>query len=211
MLTLFFVRHGETDCSRDHRFCGERDVPLAPRGHEVAEALAAFYGASKWEAIYSSPKMRARQTAAPMIEATGLPLRIEDDLREIAYGEWDGLLEDDIRKLHSDSYRSWTADPARSAPPGGETAIEISLRALPVIEAIRHRHPSGNVMLFSHKATIRVLVCALLGIDLSLFRARVAQDVGAVTVFEFHETGPLLERLNDTSHMPDELRKQPGN
>jgi len=210
MLTLYLVRHGQTDCSKSSRYCGEIDVPLNSNGKAVAESLAEFYGGESWEAIYSSPKLRARQTAAPLAEATGLEVRIEEGLREIAYGDWDGLLERDVKERFPEEFRVWSADPARNSPPGGESAIEIAFRVVPVIEAIRHRHPAGKVIVFSHKATIRVLVCALLGIDLSLFRARVAQAVGAVTVFEFRETGPLLKVLNDQSHVPAELRKEEG-
>jgi probable phosphoglycerate mutase len=79
---------------------------------------------------------------------------------------------------------------------------------MPVIDARLDRHPSGPVLAVSHKATIRVLVCALLGLDVGLFRARIGQPVSAVTVFEFREKGPLLRVMGDTSHLPPYLRRE---
>ena len=72
------------------------------------------------------------------------------------------------------------------------------------------RRPEGNVLVVSHKATIRVILCALLGVDLNHFRIRVAAPVASLTAVDFRETGPLLTLLGDTSHLPEHLRKQKG-
>ena len=210
VLTLYLVRHGQTACSRENRFCGEVDVPLTESGLAMADALANAFGAESWTAIYSSPLLRARQTAEPLARRLGLELRNEDGLREIAYGAWDGRLESEVERAEPAAFHAWSADPGWVSPPGGETAWQIAARALPVVEALRERHPDGRVLAVSHKATIRILVCALLGIDVGLFRKRIAQEVGAVTAFEFRSTGPLLKALNDVSHLPPELRHGEG-
>jgi len=208
MLVLYLVRHGQTACSRESRFCGSgSDVPLLPEGVEMAKALASCYAATPWEAIYSSPMLRARQTAEPLAHRCGLAVRIEAGLGEIAYGAWEGLMEDEVRSGTPEAFRAWLEDPGRNAPPGGETGFEIAARALPVVDAIRARHIDGNVLAVSHKATIRVLVCALLGLDVGLYRARIGQSVAGVSVFEFRDGGPLLRALGDTSHLPERLRR----
>src|SRR5262245_8516541 len=208
MLVLYLIRHGQTECSRESRFCGSGvDVPLLPEGVEMAEALAASYARTPWEAIYSSPQLRARETAGPLARSSGQTLRVEPGLREIAYGAWEGMLEDEVRRHSPEQFQAWLHDPGRNAPPGGETGIEIAARALPVVDAIRARHLSGNVLAVSHKATIRVLVCALLGLDVGLYRARIGQSVAGVTVFEFRDSGPLLRTLGDISHLPQHLRQ----
>lgn len=207
---LFFVRHGQTDFSKEDRFTGEIDIPLNETGKAMAEALGAYYASTRWEAIYSSPKLRARQTAEPLCRRTGLPMRIEDGLREIAYGKWDARLADEVEQDDPELYRKWEADPGRHAPPGGETGIQIAERALASVNAIRDRHPSGKVMIVSHKATIRVLVCALLGIDVGLFRARIGMRVASVTQFSFRKSGPRLDVLGDIGHLPPELHLDVG-
>lgn len=208
-LTLYLVRHGQTECARESRFCGSGlDVPLVPVGHEMAEALASHYGDLRWEAVYASPALRARRTAEPLARRAGCPVLVEDGLREIAYGAWEGLLESDVRARHPDAFASWVHDPGRNAPPGGESGEQIAVRARAAVDAIRARHASGNVLAVSHKATIRVLVCSLLGIDLGLYRARIGQPVAAVTIFEFRPGGPLMRAMGDTSHVPPHLRSE---
>ena len=78
------------------------------------------------------------------------------------------------------------------APPGGETGADIVARALPAIERIVKRHPEGNVLVVSHKATVRLLLCAFLGIDLNLYRSRIAAPVASLAVVEFRDTGPFV-------------------
>lgn len=205
MLSLYLVRHGQTDASRANRFCGRIDPPLNATGLAMADALAARYGHEGFVEIVCSPLLRARQTAAPTARAAGLEPTIDDGLVEIAYGEWDGRAEDEVEKSDAARFAAWAAHPGWVAPPGGETGAAIATRALAAVDRIRARHADGKVLVVSHKATLRVLVCALMGIDVDLFRARVAQKVCAVSVVDFKPTGPLLQTLGDTSHLPAAL------
>ncbi len=210
MLTLTFVRHGQTDCSLENRFCGTVDIPLNRAGHEMAEALGAAYATESWQAIYTSPLARARDTAAPLAKRLGMQVQIEDGLREIGYGEWEGRLEHEIQTLHKPEFDAWASDPGRFSPPGGETAYQVADRALAAVRSIQAQHTDGHVMAVSHKAVIRIVVCALLGIEVSLFRMRIAQEVGASTSIQFKESGPLLLTLNDVSLLPPHLRHAGG-
>jgi probable phosphoglycerate mutase len=136
-----------------------------------------------------------------MVPASKAPLVVEDGLREIAYGAWEGRKESEIRASDPDAYTAWSLDPALVPPPGGESAFAIAARALPVLVRARKEYPTGNVMLVSHKATIRVIVCALLGVPLGRFRDRVACPTASLTTFEFGERGAMLVRLADVSHL----------
>jgi probable phosphoglycerate mutase len=210
MLTLYLVRHGQTEGSREGRFCGAIDVPLNQTGLAMAEALADFYGREPWAAIYASPRQRAVATAAPLARRLGLEVQVEPGIAEIEYGEWEGLLEQEVRTGDGERYRAWSARPGDVAPPGGESGQAIAARAMAVVSAIRARHADGQVLAVSHKATIRVLVCALVGLDLNLFRARIAQPVGSVNVIDFAAAGPLLRKLGDNCHLPAALRREEG-
>ncbi len=205
-LSLYLVRHGQTEASLHNRFCGRIDPPLNATGLAMAEALAARYGGEPWAEIVSSPLERARQTAAPTARAAGLEVTVDDGLVEIAYGEWDGRGEADVERDDPARFHAWAAHPGFVAPPGGETGAQIAARALATVERIRARHAAGGkVLVVSHKATLRVIVCALLGIDVDGFRARVAQKVCAVSIVDFKAAGPLLQVLGDTSHLPPAL------
>jgi probable phosphoglycerate mutase len=152
-------------------------------------------------AIYCSPKQRARETAEPIARASGLQPILEDGLREIAYGAWEGRKETEIAKSEPEAFAAWQGDPALVAPPGGESAFAIAARALPVLLRARREHASGRVLLVSHKATIRVIVCALLGMPLGRFRSHVGCPTASITSFDFGERGPMLVRVGDVHHL----------
>jgi probable phosphoglycerate mutase len=210
MLTLTLVRHGQTDYSRGNRFCGSIDPPLNAVGLAMAEALGARLGAQPWAAIYASPRTRTRQTAEPTARRANVPITVEDGLREIAYGSWEGRAESEVEASEPERFFAWAAHPAQVAPPGGETAVEIAARSRAAVDAIAERHGDGHVLVVSHKATLRVLLCSLFGIDVDLFRVRIAQKVAALSVVELRSSGPMLQVLGDNSHLPPELRAAEG-
>ena len=204
MLTLHLVRHGDTAQAAEGYFAGDIDPPLTANGLAQAEAVGRVAGFLDLAEVYVSPKLRARQTAEPILRSCKLPLVVDDGLREIAYGAWEGRKETEVKAIDPDAYAAWSQDPALVAPPGGESAFAIAARALPVLVRARREHPSGNVLFVSHKATIRVIVCALLGVPLGRFRDRVACPTASLTTFQFGERGAMLVRVADVSHLPKE-------
>lgn len=182
-------------------FAGDIDPPLTDRGRGQADAVAAVASKLGLAAVYVSPKLRARQTAEPILRACKLEPIVDDGLREIAYGAWEGRKESEIKQSDPDMFAAWTQDPALVSPPGGESAFAIAARALPALLRARREHPNGKVMFVSHKATIRVIVCALLGVPLGRFRDRVACPTASLTTFEFGDRGAMLLRLADVSHL----------
>jgi probable phosphoglycerate mutase len=203
MLTLHLVRHGDTTQSSDGVFCGDIDPPLTEKGLAQAQKVARMVVRLNLSAVYVSPKLRARQTAQPLLDATGLQPSIEEGLREIGYGKWEGLREAEVKTSEPDDYHAWVADPAVHAPPGGESGYAIAARAVPIVERIRWKHDTGNVLIVSHKATIRVITCALLGLHIGRFRDRVACPTASLTTFELGDRGPMLVRIGDTHHLED--------
>jgi len=178
-------------------FSGDLDPPLAPSGVVQARELAKRLAHLSVEGIYSSPKQRARATAEPTANALGLSPHVEDGLREIGYGAWEGKMEKDVRAHEQATFDAWVADPASLSPPGGETAVAIAARAMPVVDRIVMNQKDRDVLVFSHKATIRIIASTLLGIPLSRFRDRIACPTASVTTFTFGPHGPLLVRLGE--------------
>lgn len=210
-LTLYFLRHGQTPLSREDTFCGSGlDPELTPDGAEMARAFTAAYRTKPWAAIYSSPLRRTVATAQPLCDALGMPLQISADLKEIAYGKWEGCTRETVDREFHDDYVRWLADPAWHAPTDGELAVTIAQRGLKVIEEITARFADGNVLITSHKATIRIILCSLLGIDVGRFRYRLVCPVGSVSIVEFTSQGPLLRALAERSHLNEHLQSAPG-
>ncbi len=211
MLTLYFLRHGQTQFSRDDTFCGSGlDPELTLEGRAMAAAFARAYDSFGWAGIFASPLKRTIETARELCDSWQLGLENRDGLKEIGYGEWEGKTRAEVEREFHDDYIRWAADPAWNAPTGGERGIVIARRVAEVIEEIKERFAEGPVLVVSHKATIRIALANLLGIDVGRFRYRLACPVGSVSIVEFGPNGPLLRSLADRSHLPAELRALPG-
>src|SRR5688500_8441705 len=176
----------------------------------MAEAFATAYAGTTWAAIYTSPMIRARQTAAPLERLAGVTAIVQDGLSEIAYGEWEGLTVDEVKARWPEAFAYWADDVASRGTPGGETAFHVAARAMRAVEGIRSRRHEGNVMLVSHKATLRVITCALLGLDVRLFRERIAPPVAAVSMFAVRHGSDQLMFFGDRSHLPEHLKNEEG-
>ena len=210
-LRIYFVRHGETTYSQTGGFCGAIDPELTPEGSQMAEQFAATYAKLPWEAVYVSPMKRTIATAKPLCDAVGMEMQLHDGLREINYGDWEGKTVEEVKKDYEEDYINWLTEPAWNAPTnGGETSVEIASRSSLVIAEIQEKYKSGNVLVVSHKATIRILLCSLLGIDLGRYRYRIGALAASVSIVKFDVRGPLLEVLGDRSYMDENLRNLPG-
>jgi broad specificity phosphatase PhoE len=209
-LTIYFLRHGETIASRTGGYCGTLDPDLTPEGHEMARDFAAAYEDLAWEIIFCSPLKRAMATAQPLCKAVGLPPELRDGLQEIAYGQWEGKTPEEVNSEFHDEYVTWLADPGWNAPTGGERGVDIARRSSVILEEIERTCPSGNTLVVSHKATTRIMLCSLLGIDVGRYRDRISMPVASLSVVEMTERGPLLKKLGDRSHLRESLRLRPG-
>ena len=210
-LTLYFLRHGQTALSREDIFCGSGlDPELTSEGLEMAEAFLNAYREAGWRAVYSSSLRRSITTAQPLCHALGLDLQVRAELNEIGYGRWEGLTKEKVNQEYHDEYIRWLADPAWHAPTGGELAVVIARRVLQAIEEIQQQFTDGNILIVSHKATIRIILCRLLGIDVGRFRYRLVCPVGSVSIVEFTLNGPMLKALSDRSHLTEGLRSLRG-
>lgn len=209
-LKIYFLRHGETIFSQTGGYCGILDPELTPEGHEMAKAFAAAHQSVPWQAIYCSPMQRTRATAYPLCEAIGIEPQLRDGLKEIHYGAWEGQTQDYVQQNYTEDYVRWLTEPAWNPPTGGETAVQIASRASLVIAEIEEKYPDGNVLVVSHKATIRVLLCSLLGIDIGRYRDRIDMPAASISVIKFDVHGPMLQTLGDRSYMDAALRNRPG-
>ncbi len=207
---LYFLRHGETVASRTGGYCGALDPDLTPEGHEMAHDFAAAYKTLAWEAVFCSPLKRTVATAEPLCKAVGITPQFRDGLKEIAYGCWEGKTPAEVNRQFHDEYVRWMADPGWNSPTGGEKGVDIARRSSSVLEEIERTYRSGNVLVISHKATIRIMLCSLLGIDVGRYRDRLAMPVAAICIVEMTEQGPLLKSLGDRSHLRESLRLSRG-
>jgi broad specificity phosphatase PhoE len=209
-LKLYFLRHGETAYSKTGACCGELDTELTAEGAQMAKAFVDAYRSVPWTAVYVSPMKRTIATAQPLCDAFGLEMQLRAGLEEIHYGKWEDQTFDYVKEHYWDDYIRWLAEPAWNPPTGGETSVEVASRAALVITEIQETYATGNVLVVSHKATIRILLCGLLGIDLGRYRDRIDMLACAVSVVKFDLHGPLLQELGNRAYMSEDLRSRAG-
>lgn len=209
-LKIYFLRHGETTHSKTGGYCGALDPELTPIGLQMAEAFGEKYRKIPWQAIYCSPMKRTIATAKPLCDALGMEMQLRDGLKEINYGKWEDLNVEQVKEKYPQDHIYWLTEPAWNPPNGGETAVQVASRASLVIAEIEKKYTSGNVLVVAHKGTIRILLCSLLGIDLGRYRDRIEMPVASVSVVKFDIHGPLLQKLGDRSHLPEDLQNLPG-
>ena len=211
MTRVYLIRHGATILSAEDRFAGSTDVDLSDEGRRQAECLGERLARDKVEAIYSSPMRRTLITAAIVGRAHNLVPSSIDGLREIGHGVWEGLTRREVEARHADQYAAWEQDPFTFAPSEGESGLQVTARALPALRSIVLEHPNQTVAIVSHKATIRLLLSIVLGIDPRGYRDRLDQAPCCLNILDF--TDPVRARLmlyNDTSHYAAETRRAEG-
>lgn len=170
MTTFFLARHGETLWHADHRYAGVSDVGLTRHGLGQAAALGAWAADARLDAIVSSPLSRARQSAAPAVETTGLPLRVDERLIEIDFGVGEGLTPDELAARYADEWAAFRAAPASVPLPEGEAGRAGIARALPVFDDLYSELPDGRILIVAHATLLRLLLCELAGIDADGYR-----------------------------------------
>jgi len=127
VLTVLLTRHGLTSAG-DAMLGGQLDVPLAPEGRAQAEALSRRLAGVRIDRIISSPMLRTLETAQAI--ARGRPVEVEERLRELDYGRWEGLTYAEVQSHDPDLRARWERDPAATHSPGGESGEEVAARAI---------------------------------------------------------------------------------
>lgn len=201
--SLFLIRHGETTWNHENRFQGQQDVPLSDDGRRQAALLALRFRCQfrelRFDALWSSDLTRARETAAPVAEALGLPLREHSGLREINFGRWEGLTFAQIEKVFPENVACYREDPVRTSPPEGESFLAVQARAVSALEEILAGE-GRRLILVAHGGTLKAILCHLLGWDLAA-RNRLALDNASLTVVNYRGGKARLNKLNDTAHL----------
>ena len=198
---VFLVRHGATVFSAEDRFAGETDIELSDEGREQARKLAERLGTEKIAAVYASPLVRTLETARIVAKPHNLSVVRRDGLREISHGRWEQMTRQEVEAKFPEEAAAWEEDPYTFAPAGGESGLAVTARALPALVEIVRTHHDENVIIVSHKATIRLLLSSLLGFDPRRYRDNLDQSPAALNIIDFKDAAHArLTLFNSTSH-----------
>jgi len=166
-MTIFWlIRHGQTDWNLENRFQGSTDTHLNAEGMRQAETAAERLDGAAPTVIYSSPLLRAHTTAQIIASALNLPIITDVRLQEIALGDWEGQLGEDLHRLYPEQFEARRRDTTGFRSPNGESLQEVAARAGALLDEICASRPEDEVVIVSHGVTLGVIHCLLEGIPI---------------------------------------------
>jgi broad specificity phosphatase PhoE len=207
MTTLIFVRHGETAWSkdRDFRFRGRIDVPLNTFGLQQAKATGARLKDENITSVYSSPLSRARATAAEIAKPHDLPVLDHTGFIDLNFGSFQGALHQELRKTEPEMYSKWQLAPHKLIFPGGESLEIVRKRVEEAISDIINRHKNETVVISTHGAVLRIILCILHGVDNDAYWS-FNIDNCAFVVAKYENNGFTILAENENTHL-NEIKK----
>ncbi|HXZ06264.1 MAG TPA: alpha-ribazole phosphatase [Ktedonobacteraceae bacterium] len=199
-MRLILVRHGETFYNAQRRLTGQSDVPLNPLGEQQAKALGDCLATEHLDVIVTSDLERTRVTARAIARIHKLPVQEDNDLRELAFGEWEGYTYNEVRVRDANQVSLWQDDPSTYAPPGGETVAQLRDRCVRALKRWQAQYPESSVLWVTHGGLIGVLMCHVLDIDLKR-RWQFNHDNASISELHFRGDRVIIARLNETAHI----------
>ncbi|MDQ2714760.1 MAG: histidine phosphatase family protein, partial [Chloroflexota bacterium] len=199
-MKLLLVRHGATPNNLQERYTGQADVELSTLGEQQALAVGERLAHQTLDTIVASDLKRARDTAQAIAAHHALPVLEDPNLREIALGSWEGATFAEVAARDAALVSRWLADASDCAPPGGETATQVRERIVVALGSWQVRYPAGTVLWVTHGGFTGILLCHVLGMDLSR-RRQFRGDNASITELDLGETLPRLLCFNETAHL----------
>lgn len=192
LLSLYLVRHGQTAWSLSGQHTGRTDIPLTALGEDEARALIPWLGHVRFGLVLTSPRQRARRTCD--LVGLGRDAKIEPDLAEWDYGDYEGKLSSEIRKVRPD----W--DVFRDGCPHGETPVEVSNRADRLIARLSTM--DGNVALFSHGQFGPALAVRWIGLQMAEGR-HLSLGTGSLNILSYNPAHPQVRVIALWNAIPE--------
>lgn len=176
------------------------DLELSPAGRQQAACAAELLARQRLVAIYSSPLIRARQTAEIIAAPHRLPVQLVSAIQEVDVGLWEGRSWHEISRTDPETYQKFIADSAQHGYLGGENMNQVLARCAPALSALMRQHLGAEIAVSAHNVINRVYVASLLGIPISKAR-EVNQDNCGVNVIRFRRDEAKVLSLNSTFHL----------
>ena len=180
--TLDLLRHGH--CEGGEIFRGSTDVPLTAEGWQQMQAAVA--GSTPWQRVISSSLQRCRAFSEQLSVEHDIPLAIFEELRELHFGDWEGVLREEVQKTHGARLSTFWRDPVAGAPPNGEPYLEFHQRVGDCLKDILVRHAGEHLLLVSHGAVMRVIMCELLDLPYQSI-SRISVPYACLTRFRIYQ------------------------
>jgi alpha-ribazole phosphatase len=193
---LYLVRHGQVNGYERFPIYGHTDVALTEVGVLQFQQLADRLRFTKIQAIYSSDLQRAAGGARIIARNHDVPLHAYPELRELHFGDWEGLGLQEVRERFPEKIQDRMSDPVNFRVPGdGETIGELSERVMACFRGILKNHEGRDFLIVAHGAVNRVILCDALGLPLqNMFRLH--QDYGCLNIVDYFPDSTVVRLIN---------------
>mgnify|MGYP002609521920 FL=1 len=190
-MRLYIIRHGQTDWNIEKKIQGRQDIPLNERGRYQADCLSKAMKNRPVTAVFSSPQIRAMETAKAVASSSGSVVIPVKDLMEINYGSWEGKTEEELLQEDRALYEAWWSHPAETAPPGGESISQVNERCQKAWKEIKPQL-TGDAAIVAHGGLLAHFMEQLLKGSGEEGGERVVHNA-SITTFEYApETGRIV-------------------
>lgn len=188
MTRLILIRHCEPEADAHGRCYGSLDFGLSPGGRAAAAALGETLGSVRVDSVVSSPRLRAVQTAEPIAAPV-----TDDRLRELDFGEIEGLTYEEVERTRPELFRRWMEAPTEVEFPGGESYATLAARVRPAIDELVAA--GGTHVVVTHGGPIRAVLADCLEMPAAAI-FRLAQDYGGASIIDWMEGTPIVRVVN---------------
>lgn len=200
MLRLILARHGRTSWNVQGRVQGGGGLDEV--GKAQVAALTRRLADEPIAAVYASPAWRARQTARPIADALGLPVRTRRLLRDLDYGRYAGALVADVMREAPELFHRWRTEPHTVTFDGGENLAALRLRIERFIGDVREAHPEGTVFAATHDSPVRMAVSIAHGLPDSSHREEwIKTSYASITELHVDDGTVRIVCHNDAEHL----------
>ena len=200
MARLLLVRHGDTELNSAERYWGRTDVKLSLAGIRQAERLRDRLATEKIDVVYSSDLQRALLTAETIASQHNLKVITCPELREINFGELEGLTLAQVSQLYPEVTRLWMEGSPKLRYPGGESLDEFNKRVSSFVGRLEKHTEQETILIVAHSGVLRTLVCQLLGMELR-HRWQIRLELASLSIIETYSQRAILCLLNDVCHL----------
>lgn len=197
---IYLVRHGQVEGYEEKRYNGQSNIPLTATGKEQSERVRNCLSTIALEAVYSSDLGRSRYCARLIAEGHGLPVVVEEALREINFGDWEGRTWVELQEAYPQDWQRRLEDLTNYQVPGGESLQDAADRVRPAIRRILEQHPGGAVTLVAHGGVNRIVLLDAIGADLEQAFA-IEQDYGCLNIIDYLDGHAVVRLMNGTAHL----------
>jgi alpha-ribazole phosphatase len=196
-MRFLLVTHGQTDWTVARRYQGHTDIPLNDEGRRQALRLQRHLAGESIQAVFASDLRRAHEMAETVAAPHALLVRNDRRLREMHFGDWEGLTFAEVEQRDAKGLAAWRANPLEVRPPGGELLTELAARLEDFLDGFAEHAADSKVLLVGHRGSLSTLLCSLMGVPVEK-HWEFGLKLASLSEVEIGRQPPELLRLNET-------------